>query len=593
MKKLRYILLIVIPMGFLITFMNGCKLPEWEERTNYEILIGEYFEQHPDSFSIFLDVLKKSETLSFLKAYGTYTCFAPTNEAFNSYFSEKGIASVDAMDPAQLKDLVRFCVIKDTIRSEEFVDGRMRTPSLQGQYLTYGTFFEEGRLIRRINKVAELEQIDIKTSNGIIHTLKKVIEPEVKTIAQYIESLGSYSIYTKALKETGYYDTLNVLPTAQTDTLWYTIFAVSDAVFKNDGINNFEEMKARYQTDEFPNGLHLFMAYHILRDQYRFVTDLVSAKTVPTMAPSEVLTVRSTSGNVLINDDYFAGVHEPGFQISRAESDQLAGNGVIHFMEGNFAIKTRYPFPVYWDVCEQIEIQKMPGVFRKTSAYGLVNGQLEGISWEPESATIDYLVGEAYGYHVFNDYLQVYFRPEVVKSITFKTPTLVKGFYNIWVCTRNVPTSARMYKAYVYFNDEQTTRIIDGAKSPGMSNGVAPTDGQLNMDGFRIYQYKPSDYFTTDPATIETNILAGKNNNWLGGSAWGRWASQLAGTVEVKETGEQTIKFVATAGGNGSNLWLDMILFIPVNEDQNWPRINVKDGSFVYKEDLEAGIFPN
>jgi hypothetical protein len=39
-------------------------------------------------------------------------------------------------------------------------------------------------------------------------------------------------------------------------------------------------------------------------------------------------------------------------------------------------------------------------------------------------------------------------------------------------------------------------------------------------------------------------------------------------------------------------MYLDMIQFIPVDEDQNWPRINVKDGTFVYKEDLENGNFP-
>ena len=118
------------------------------------------------------------------------------------------------------------------------------------------------------------------------------------------------------------------------------------------------------------------------------------------------------------------------------------------------------------------------------------------------------------------------------------------------------------------------------------------TDGQLNVNGFNIYQYNPGDYVVTVQASIPELIERGRSENWLNSSAWSRYAGQLAGTVEVKETGPQTIEFVATAGGNGSYMYLDMIQFIPVDEDQNWPRINVRDGTFVYKEDLEAGNFP-
>lgn len=220
---------------------------------------------------------------------------------------------------------------------------------------------------------------------------------------------------------------------------------------------------------------------------------------------------------------------------------------------------------------------------------------MANISWENETATIDYNVGAINGvsHHIFNDYFYIYFRPEIVKSIKLKTPTLVKGFYNIWYCARTQTSSARQYRAYVYFNGEQTTRIIDGSKAYNSFGGNYITDGQLNMNGFKIYQYNPSDFVVTDPATIPDLIAKGRSENWLNSAAWSRYAGQLAGTVEVKETGPQTIEFVATAGGNGSYMYLDMIQFIPVDEDQNWPRINVKDGTFVYKEDLENGNFPN
>lgn len=596
MKSLQYFILIIFLAGISAIFFTGCEEPAYEERTNYEILIGEYFEQHPDSFSIFLDVLKRSETIAFLKAYGAYTVFAPTNDAFNAYFDKKGISSVEAISIDDLKSLVRYCVIKDTISSETFVDGRMNSATLFGQYLTYGTYFEDGEIVKKINKYAVIDQEDIRVSNGIIHTLKNVLEPEVKTIAQYVEQTDGYSIFTKALKETGLYDTLNVLPSPERDTIWYTFFAVSDNVLKADGINSIEDLKERYQSDDRPNGLYLYMAYHILQDQYNFISDLISSKTVATKAPSEVLTVRTNGTEVLINDDYFAGIYEPGFEINRPASDQTAGNGVLHFMDGNFAIKVRYPFAVYWDVCDQIELKKMPGVFRKNGQSNLTNGTFANISWEPEDAVIHYNAnGTVNGDNcfVFKDWFHIDFRPEIVKSITLTTPTLVKGTYKVWVGTRSQASSARQYKAYVYFNGEQTSKILDGAKCYG-SFGNYVTDGELNQNGMKIYQYDPTHYFTDDPAQVQTMIDNGRLHNWLENpnGEWGRYLCQDGGTVVVNETGSQTIQFVATAGGNGSYFRLDMIEFIPIEEDQNWPRVNIKDGSLVYKDDLEAGNFP-
>ena len=596
MKKVSHYILFVILIGLTFRFFSSCTEPPYKEQTNYEILIGEYFEQHPDSFSIFYDVLKKSETLAFLKAYGTYTCFAPTNEAFQKYFDEKGITSIEDISAADLKDLVRFSVIKDTLSSETFVDGRMVSPTLYGQYLTYGTYFEDGKLVKKMNKYAEIDELDIRASNGIVHTLKEVLTPETKSIAQIVEETSGYSIFSKALKETGLYDTLNVVPEANKDTIWYSFFAVSDSVLAIDSIYSFDDLKAKYITDEQSNGLYLYMAYHILPDQYSFISDLISAKTVSTEAPSEVLTVRTKGTSVLINDDYFAGIYEPGFEINRTISDRTAANGVIHFMDGNFAIKVRHPFPVYWDVCDQIELRKMPGVFRKNGQSNLANGTFEDIWWEPDNTVIHYNAnGTINGdnSNVFKDWFHIDFRPEIVKSITFRTPTLVKGTYKVWVATRSQASSNRQYKAYVYFNGEQTSKILDGAKCYS-SYGKFATDGELNQNGMKIAQYDPTHYYTDDPATIQTMIDNGRLHNWYEDNTgeWGRYLCQEAGTVIVTETGQQEIQFVATAGGNGSYFRLDQIHFIPVEEDQNWPRVNINDGSLVYKEDLEAGNFP-
>lgn len=608
MKQIKYSFLWVLIIAVVALANNRCEYPYENARVTDQLLIGEYLEQHPDTFSVFAHILNQTNNMAFLKSYGEYTCFAPTNNAFREYFSEKGLVNNDAsndalidavanLNDAELKSLIRFYVIKgDTINSEQFIDGRMNTPTMYGHYLTYSTEFENGQLIEIINKTAIIEEKDISLLNGIIHSLKTVIEPEKRTIAQYIEDLEGYSIFTDALKATGLYDSLNVELKPGADTIWHTFFAVSDQILKADGINSAEAIGERYANESLnpQQALYLYMAYHVLPKQYHFVTDLISAQAVTTLATGEVLTVKSQGNNVLINDDFFAGIHEPGFLINRKQSDLTVDNGVIHFMDGNFFVKVRYPFAVYWEVTDQPEIKKMPGVFRKTSANGLVNGQLANISWEPEDAKIDYVVGavnSAYG-HIHNDYLSIYLRPAVVQSIKFVTPTLVKGSYKVWICMRTqiADVASKNSRFYVYFNGEQTTKIVDNRKS--YSSGSGLSDGELNLVDVKIYNYDPGNYTPADETETALNevITQGIANNWAANT--GRYGSQLAGTVIVQETGPQTIEFVAISGGVNAQVWLDQIHFIPADEEQNWPRVNWKDGSLVYKEDLEAGILP-
>lgn len=613
MKRIKHNIRLVAVLLFAAIGLSSCEgfleYPHESTRVSQEILIGEYFEQHADTFSVFARLLNETGNMSFLKAYGAYTCFAPTNQAFRKYFTEKGQASestsnadleslISSMEMSDLKSLVRFYVIKDdTITSEYFVDGRLGTPTMQGQYLTYGTYFEDGEVVGKINKTATIEQKDISLINGIVHSLKSVLEPDKRTIAQYIDELEGYSIFKEALKTTGLYDSLDRIISPENDTVWYTMFIVSDEVLNADGIYSVADIGTKYEKDDIPadSALYLYMAYHILPDQYQFVTDLVSAKAVNTLAPSEVLTVKASGTSVLINDDTFAGIYEPGFEINRSASDLTVDNGVIHFMDGNFFVKKRYPFAVYWDVTDQPEIKKMPGVFRKAGAT-IESGQLSGVSWEPTSLTIYYSYGAvngAYG-HVFNDFFDFYLRPAVIQSITFTTPTLVKGTYQMWIGTRTQNSAAgtgRGCKANIYFNGEQTTKIFDNTLCYNSAGGEGHySDGELNLLDMKIYSYNPGSYYTSDTSLIASKIAEGIANNWV--SEAGRYAAQNIGTVEVTTTGPQELKFVAISGGSYAEVRFDQIHFIPVDEEQNWPRINRLDGTEVYREDLEAGILP-
>jgi uncharacterized surface protein with fasciclin (FAS1) repeats len=555
-------------LGLMI--ITGCKKEEYIIATTDDVLMGAYFERESERFSSFHEMLVKSGTLSFLNAYGTYTCFAPTNEAISDFLVSRGKSSLDDFTTAELVDLVRYHVIIDTLNSTRFTDGKLSTPNMYGQYLTASTYYESGQAKVKINKYAEVEALDIRVANGIIHSLKTVLEPIVVPIAGLVEADPGLTIFTEALKATGFYDTLSLVPDEQlerADKRWFTLFVHTDSVYSAEGINSFEDLKARYSDTGNPkdpkDSLNLYVAYHILDNSLKYVADLVQENAHLTMAPLEVITIRLKQDSVLINEDEFRGQIEKGAPVNRAKSDNTAANGVFHYVDANFAIKVRLPYAIYWDVCDQPEIRKLPGVFRVPGASAYLElGQLAGITWSTD-VPIQY-VCEAGGvqgqYLVHSDMMIINLRTASINWIEFKTPLIVKGKYKLWICTRNVDDPNRRPIFLVYFNGEALPNIVATDKTM-----ERVSDEELLFQGFKRYNYDIAD---------STGYLTDIN---------GRFASRLAGTIDVPTTGNHTIKFQVINNGD-KYLWIDMIHIIPFENNQIWPRVG-HDGTLMDKPD--------
>jgi uncharacterized surface protein with fasciclin (FAS1) repeats len=548
---------------------SDCGKEEYIIATSDDVLMGVYFEENGIAFSKFHRILELSGTLSFLNAYGTYTCFAPTNEAIDAYVAAKGKSSIEDFSPEELKEMVRFHVIIDTINSTGFTDGKLATPTMFGQYLTAVTYFEEGESKIKINKYAEIETKDIRVANGIIHSLKSVLEPVVISVAEVIEQNPDFSIFTEALKETGLYDTLKLMPSElDEEKRWFTVLVHTDEVFNMMGINSFEDLKAKYSNTGNPkdknDSLYLYMAYHILDYSLKYVADLVTASAHLTFAPLEVITIRLKSDSVLVNEDIFYGKLEKGSLIDRINSDNTTGNGVYHVVENNIYIKVRFPIPVYWDVCDQPEIRKLAGVFRKPGMDAFLSaGQLANVTWSNES-NIQYWCAASgkQALLIYSDYLEINLRTADINWIEFTTPLIVKGKYKLWICCRNVNDPNRRPKFMVYFNDEALPNIV--ATDFTMSR---VSDEELELQGLKRYNYDPED------STFLTNHF----------DSGQYFTGRLAGTVDVPTTGNHKIKFTVINNGD-KYLWLDMIQFIPSDLNQIWPRVDNK-GILVDKPD--------
>uniref|UniRef100_A0A672NKU9 Transforming growth factor-beta-induced protein ig-h3-like n=1 Tax=Sinocyclocheilus grahami TaxID=75366 RepID=A0A672NKU9_SINGR len=137
---------------------------------------------------------------SLLENEGSYTIFAPTNEAFEKIPPETLTRILG--DPVSLKDLLNYHILKNLHCSESIVAG---TPleTLQGTVLEVGCDGEE----MTINGKAIVTQRDKLGTNGVIHYVNELLIPDsAKTLLELAE--GSVVTASKLFKDAGLTDHL-------------------------------------------------------------------------------------------------------------------------------------------------------------------------------------------------------------------------------------------------------------------------------------------------------------------------------------------------------------------------------------------------
>lgn len=526
-------------------FFGGCKKAPIIFGTSDVVNITGYLDAHPDSFSEFRQMLTIADCDRFLSAYGNYTLFLPTNDAVDAYLKQINKASVSDMDPKVVTDIVRFHILNDSLYTISFTDGKLPVLTLYGQYLTTGATNTGGASQITVNRQAHIVQSNIRAGNGVIQVIDHLLVPAQYTVAQLIENDPRYTIFTQALKATGFYDSLNILPASNPDSLtrWQTVLAESDSAIQAAGFPDFDALQAAYSNTGNPrnpdDSLHLFIGYHILYGA-NYLADIVSAASFTTRAPSQVITTKEINDSILINDDVFNGVHEPGILLSRAYGDLSATNGVLQEAAANFIIKVRVPFPVYWDVCKYPEIMNLPAYYGKQSyTYTVTN--LPSFISDPGPAAVSYSVGTTF---VNGDYLAMSLGERRSPWVELTTPLLVKGKYKVWICYRSAG------------RDNFNQVSVDGAALPTVIN-------------FHAYM----------PTSTSSQMLA-QGWKWYTSPASNNWAGRLVGTVNITYTGTHVIRFTNLSGTDDAN-WLDMIHFIPVDMNQISPTFT-QDGTPVY-----------
>lgn len=276
--------------------------------------IASFLEEHDDVYSSFIDILRRSDRLSLMKAYGQYTCFAPTNDAVTRYLIEQDSIwqnSKDTEDPiwtgvtspelSELSDsmckvLAQTHLIPAIYMTTDMEGDIIPTMNFNDRYLSLSYAVDENnRNVLLINGNGEIIAKDEEVENGVIHTVAQVLNPSANTLPAQIEKHQYFSIMAEALEKTGYADLLQaykdpdyddgdllapsiyktkLCPYPANKYFGFTAFLESDDVFEAAGIDNFTALeiacKEWYPNATSPdlrspdNAVNQFVGYHIV-----------------------------------------------------------------------------------------------------------------------------------------------------------------------------------------------------------------------------------------------------------------------------------------------------------------------------------------
>lgn len=251
-----------------LLFVASCK--EDIDEDNLYTFKGEtiesYLANRPDSFSNFNYILKRAGMDKILAAYGTYTCFAPTNEAVTAYvdslyddatakIAHNGMSerSLEGLSDSLCNDIAKFHLASSEVLAINMQNG-MTIRTMLGRDLNTSIDSVSGQTL--VNSYSLITKMDNEMENGVIHIIDNVIRRSNLLVTGEMNNHPElFSIWKAAIDITNLEDSLSDIERAVTvpsntykfycpdkAVLGYTIFAETDETLKAHGINNLQDL---------------------------------------------------------------------------------------------------------------------------------------------------------------------------------------------------------------------------------------------------------------------------------------------------------------------------------------------------------------
>lgn len=317
MKRIR---IVIITLACIVCLLQSACVEDISTDARYTFkgeTVASYLQEHEETFSHFITILQRSGYLSLLKAYGTYTCFAPTNAAFDRYLMEQdsiwrasvkkgsvrwtGITSprLEELSDSMCIEISRTHILPINYLTMEMEGDVVPSMNLNDRYLTLSTDVDENQRAELFINGSKIISGDNQVENGVVHVVQDVLNPSTLTVPALIDDMSFLTLFSAALKKTKLDDALTPYKD-QTYTdgnkklssrygigagsenpsyppsryFGFTAFCEPDDVYHEMGIYSLDDLYKQCKiwypeaTDEDftsdKNALRKFMMYHLL-----------------------------------------------------------------------------------------------------------------------------------------------------------------------------------------------------------------------------------------------------------------------------------------------------------------------------------------
>jgi transforming growth factor-beta-induced protein len=266
-------------------------------------------------FSILVDALVKADLVSTLDGNGTFTVFAPTNDAFNELFQTLGVNGIEDLTKEALTPILLYHVVGLEAKSTDLATGYIETLSADTEDGNGIVMYVEVGTGVQINKDVTVTNADIDASNGVIHVVNKVILPP--TVVDIAIQNPGFSTLVEAVVKAGLVEAL-MAPGP------FTVFAPTNEAFDNLfaalQINGIEDLTA--------DDLTPILLYHVV--QGNILAAEVPTAMVPTLNDAADLDIVANESGVSINGS-----------TNVIATDVQGSNGVVHVIDAVLVPSTK------------------------------------------------------------------------------------------------------------------------------------------------------------------------------------------------------------------------------------------------------------
>ena len=266
----------------------------------------------------------KSTVSELLSARGNYTVFAPSDDAIQSYLDS--INNTPNFDITLTSDSIAEYIVRNSIidngqteayLSTQFTVGTLGYPNMNNRYIQidFGVDSINGRTLILVNGKSRIITSDEEVSNGIVHSLDRIIDMSNSSLPDLISQTENLRIFSRMLELTGWADSIvayidedyeeyhveegsidpgntsggEVGPSPEHRFFGFTVFPETDSVYVaqwgipepqlvNGIVQNWEEIEAAFiekckqaypratGTDltKQDNAVNQFISYHLL-----------------------------------------------------------------------------------------------------------------------------------------------------------------------------------------------------------------------------------------------------------------------------------------------------------------------------------------